>query len=125
MADASAQDLERLLDENDLVVVDFYATWCHPCKGYSPKFERVGREIRRMYPKKRVAFVKIDIDLQKDLAKDARVSSVPTTVAFSRGRSFFGRPVRKEQIRFAGDRPWPDLVRTMAEIVETYARRAS
>lgn len=123
MGDPSPEDLERLLDENDLVVVDYYATWCQPCKGYSPKFERAGREMRRMFPKRRLAFVKIDIDAQRDLARGARVASVPTTVAYTRGRSLFGKPVRKEMVRFAGDRPWPDLLRTMAEIVESYAKR--
>ncbi len=118
MADPkSLEEFERLLDENALVIVDFYATWCAPCKAYSPKFERVAREMRRQYKDKSVIFIKIDIDTQQELAKSARVMSVPTTVAFQRSKTLFGKPARREVIRFAGDRSWPDLVRTMDEIV--------
>lgn len=118
MYEPTEEDLEKMLDENDIVIIDFYATWCGPCKAYSPKFERVAREVRRMFPDKRIAFAKVDIDQRQSLARAARVMSVPTTVAFRRGKTLFGKPARKETARFAGDRSWPDLVRTMEGIVE-------
>lgn len=113
--DADADDVERLLAEGKTVVVDFYATWCGPCKAYSPKFSRLEREMRRAHPDGAFAFVSVDIDRHHDLARDARVMSVPTTVAWRMGKSLFGRPKRKEVLRFSGDRAWPDLVRMFTE----------
>lgn len=108
--------MERLLAENDLVVVDYYATWCIPCKAYSPKFARLEREIRREFPQAKVAFVSVDVDRDHAEARRARVQSVPTTVAWRLRKGLFGKR-RKEALRFSGDRPWNDLVRTMSDLV--------
>ncbi len=118
MEEPTAQELERLLDENDLVIVDFYATWCGPCKTYSPKFSRVAREMKRQFPERKIAFATIDIDRNQEVAKEVRVMSVPTTVALARGKSFFGKPRKLQKLRFSGDRSWPDLVRIMTDLVE-------
>lgn len=119
---ANAAEVERLLAENKVVVVDFFATWCGPCKAYSPKFGRLDREMRRAVPDGSFAFVSVDIDQQHELAREARVMSVPTTVAWTMGKGLFGGPKRKEVLRFSGDRSWPDLVRTFADALRKHAR---
>lgn len=107
--------LMRALDEGKTVVIDFSATWCGPCKAYSPKFSRLEREMRRAMPDGAFAFFNIDIDRHQALAREAGVMSVPTTVAWRMGKSLFGKPKRKEVLRFSGDKPWNDLVRTFTE----------
>ena len=68
---------------NDLiknkVVVDFYATWCGPCKMLGPIFEEVSKESD-------IEFVKVDIDNHEDLCREYKVMSVPTLILFENGK---------------------------------------
>jgi putative thioredoxin len=63
------------------VIVDFWATWCGPCKQLGPALEKVVREARGT-----VRMVKVDVDKNQDLAAQLRVQSVPTVYAFKDGR---------------------------------------
>ncbi|MBI5163934.1 MAG: thioredoxin [Magnetospirillum sp.] len=63
------------------VIVDFWATWCGPCKQLGPLLEKVVREARGA-----VRMVKVDVDRNQDLAAQLRVQSVPMVYAFKDGR---------------------------------------
>lgn len=63
------------------VIVDFWATWCGPCKQLGPLLEKIVREARGA-----VRMVKIDVDKNQDLAAQLRVQSVPMVYAFKDGR---------------------------------------
>lgn len=63
------------------VIVDFWATWCGPCKQLGPALEKVVREARGA-----VRMVKVDVDKNQDLAMQLRIQSVPTVYAFKDGR---------------------------------------
>ncbi len=65
----------------DLVVVDFFATWCGPCKMLSPIVEAAAKQ----HPE--VHFYKVDIDEAMDLAQRFQVMSVPTLLYFRRGEA--------------------------------------
>ena len=67
------------------VIVDFWATWCGPCKQLGPALEKVVREARGA-----VRMVKIDVDKNQELAAQLRIQSVPTVYAFANGRPVDG-----------------------------------
>lgn len=65
--------------EKGVVVVDFFATWCGPCKMLAPVLDELNEEL------KDVDFVKVDIDKSMDLAQKFRIVSVPTMKIFKDG----------------------------------------
>lgn len=69
----------EVLKSDKIVFVDFYADWCSPCKQLSPIIEEVASE------KTDVKFVKIDVDIESDLAKKYNVISIPTLVVIKNG----------------------------------------
>lgn len=71
---------------NNLMLIDFSATWCGPCKSYSPIFAKVAAA------NPDVTFVKVDIDQHPQLAAQYGVQAVPTTVAVRGGAVVANRP---------------------------------
>jgi len=71
---------EALTNSRGLLVVDFYATWCGPCKMLSPVLEELNNEMED------VQFVKIDVDESRGLSEQYRIKSVPTMMIFKRGK---------------------------------------
>ena len=63
-----------------IAVVDFFATWCGPCKMLAPVFQEVGNELEG-----KANFYKIDIDASLDIARQFSVSTVPTVIIFRNG----------------------------------------
>ena len=69
----------EVINSNEVAVIDFFATWCGPCKMLAPVFEEVSNEIPN------AKFFKVDIDESLDLARQYNVSSVPTIKIFRQG----------------------------------------
>ena len=63
----------------DKAVVDFFATWCGPCKMFSPVFEDVSSEMD-------INFIKINVDENTDIAREYGVMTIPTVILFKDGK---------------------------------------
>ena len=68
------KNLNNLTDE--LTIVDFFATWCGPCKMLTPVLEEIAMD------NKDVIILKVDVDEANDLANEYRISAVPTLIMF-------------------------------------------
>lgn len=62
------------------VLVDFYATWCGPCKMMAPVIEQLGQELQG-----KVRVLKIDVDKNESVANEYRIQTVPTFMIFRKG----------------------------------------
>jgi thioredoxin 1 len=77
----SVNDFKALIT-NHVVIVDFYAPWCGPCKMISPKFEEMS--MQKKY--QTISFVKVDVDDLQEIANEYKVQSLPTFMAFKNGK---------------------------------------
>nr|ODN89103.1 thioredoxin [Cryptococcus depauperatus CBS 7841] len=75
----SYDEWKSLIDGSDVVVVDYWATWCGPCKVISPVFAKLEEQFSQL------KFVKVDVDAQEKIAKEANVKAMPTFVAYKGG----------------------------------------
>ena len=71
---------KEVINEEGVVVVDFFATWCGPCKMLAPVFESLGNEMDD------AKFIKVDIDQSLEIAQKFNISTVPTMMIFKDGK---------------------------------------
>lgn len=76
---------KEVLEAELPVVVDFWASWCGPCKQMAPVFEELAREYAGL-----VKFVKVNVDEQQMLAAQFRIQSIPTLLVFHKGKPIDG-----------------------------------
>jgi len=72
--------LRKLENGEKPAIVDFWATWCAPCKMFAPVFEAVSDELGDKY-----VFCKVDVDDQPELASEFRIVSIPTVIIIDNG----------------------------------------
>lgn len=78
----NVNEFKNKVDNKDgLVVVDFFATWCGPCKMLSPVYDSVETEMGN-----KAEFYKVDIDQSMELAERFVVTTVPTVIVFKDGK---------------------------------------
>jgi thioredoxin 1 len=82
----TAQEFEATVTGNDIVLVDFWAAWCGPCRQFGPVFERASEQ----HPD--IVFAKVDTDAEQQLAAAAQITSIPTLMAFKEGNLVFSQP---------------------------------
>ena len=73
-------DFEEIINNKELTIIDFSATWCMPCRMLTPILEQVADKMIN------VNFYNLDIDENEEIAKRYRIFSVPTLVAFKQGK---------------------------------------
>ncbi|MBC8519307.1 MAG: thioredoxin [Gammaproteobacteria bacterium] len=77
---------EETVNGNDIVVVDFWAPWCGPCKNFAPIYEKVSEEIED------VVFAKVNTEEHHDLASHFQIRSIPTLMIFREQIVIFSQP---------------------------------
>lgn len=93
--------MERAIKDNEIVLVDFWAEWCGPCKRFEPVFEASSEA------NPEVLHAKVDTEAEQDLAGQMGITSIPTLMVFRQGILVF---------RQAGALPAPALEEVLAAV---------
>ena len=75
----TSENFNQEMTNNDLLLVDFWAEWCGPCKSMHPIFTRMAKKY------KRVRFARVNVDNAQDIASKYGVQSIPTFIMFKNG----------------------------------------
>jgi len=99
----TAANFEQTITDNDIVLVDFWAAWCGPCRAFAPVFEKTAGN----HPD--IVFGKVNTETEQALAGAAGIRSIPTLMAFRDGVLVFSQP---------GALPAPALEQVIAGVRE-------
>jgi thioredoxin 1 len=86
--DLTAQSFEKTVLDNDIVLVDFWASWCGPCRQFAPVYDAASSKGEN----EGIVFGKVDTEAEQALASAANITSIPTLMAFKEGVLVFAQP---------------------------------
>ena len=81
--DITTADFEKTVTDNEIVLVDFWAQWCGPCKQFAPIYGKVSDK------NPDIVFAKVDTDAEQQLGAMLQIQSIPTIMAFRQGVAVF------------------------------------
>jgi thioredoxin reductase (NADPH) len=83
--DISAAEFNDTINDNEIVLVDFWASWCGPCRAFAPTFTKSADS----HPD--IVHAKVDTEAEQELAAAADIRSIPTLMAFKKGKLVFNQ----------------------------------
>lgn len=84
--DITEETLVETIEGSDIVLIDFWAEWCGPCRSFGPTYEKVSEK----FPN--ITFAKVDTEAQQQVAANFGIRSIPTLVAFRDTIGVFSQP---------------------------------
>lgn len=78
-----SEDFDKLINENEIVFVDFWANWCVPCKNFAPTYEKAAN----LYPS--ITFAQVDVEKEQELSQLFEIRSVPHLMVFKKGIAIY------------------------------------
>jgi thioredoxin reductase (NADPH) len=84
--DLTGEQFNETINGNDIVLVDFWASWCGPCRQFAPTFQASSEK----HPD--IVYAKVDTEAEQELAQLAQIRSIPTLMAFKKGKLVFNQP---------------------------------
>ena len=86
VVEATKDTIEALVEDNDIVIFDFWAPWCGPCRQFAPIFEAASEK----YPD--VIFSKVNTEQEREIAAHFSIRSIPTIMVFREAMLVFAQP---------------------------------
>ena len=112
----NADNFEQTISDNDIVLVDFWADWCGPCKRFAPVYQKASDQHAD------VTFAKLDTDANQQLTGALGIEGIPTLMAFREGVLVFNQagalpgPALQEVIEKVKDLDMEQVHRQVAEL---------
>lgn len=82
----TAATVRETVADNDIVLLDFWAAWCGPCRSFAPVFEQASKDHAD------IVFGKVETEAERELAASFGITSIPTLIAFREGVVMFSQP---------------------------------
>jgi thioredoxin 1 len=119
--DVGHEGFKELIENNNFIIIDFWAPWCGPCKSFGPVYE----ELSEKYPD--IVFAKVNTEEEQALASSFNIRSIPTLMIFREQIVLFSQPgaLHKSQLEeIIGKAQQLDMDQVRKDVSEQQAKNA-